>query len=283
MIWLILCILISVAILAVFRSFPKYGIHRNNTIVISYLISFVLSYFSREKILTFQEIPNQPWFYLALIIGFTFYIGFQLFARSTNKIGMAITSVSGNTSVVVPVTVALVFYSEIISVAKISGIILVLLSFILIFKKEKSEKTNWHFIYLPILLFVFNGINATLIAYSEKIGAAEMKMNFMMLIFFAAFLVGLVIVGTGKNKEKITVKTILASLVLGSLNFASTIMILKSLETLPDSIFFPVYNSGYIVLSAIFGFWAFKEKLQLINWIGIGIALIGIIILTSGF
>ena len=282
MIWLILCILISVAILAVFRSFPRFKIHRDNTIVISYLISFGLSFFTRENGMEVKALSVEPWFYLAFIIGFTFYIGFQLFARSTEKIGMAITSVSGNTSVVIPVAIALLFYNETASISKLLGISLVIASFFLIFKKEKTEKLNWHFIYLPILLFVMNGVNGSLMAYSEKIGASDWKMNFMMLIFLAAFLVGLIVVASGKTKEKIKGKTILAAAVLGSLNFLSTIMILKSLETIDDSIFFPVYNSGYIVLSALLGFYAFREKLLPINWVGILIALSGIIIITSG-
>lgn len=282
MIYLILCIVISVAILTVFRSFPKYNIHKNNTIVISYLVSFLLSFLSREKSIEIADLQNFSWFYWGLFIGFTFFLGFQLFAKSTSKIGMAITSVSGNTSVVIPVSIALLYYSESASLAKISGIFIVLLSFILIFKKEKSAKINWSFIYLPIMLFFLNGTNAALMGFSEKIGAADHKMNFMMIIFFAAFIVGLVTVLFGKNKECINSKTIIASVILGGLNFGSTVMILKSLEILPNSIFFPVYNTGYIILSALFGFWIFKEKLLPINWVGIAIATGGIILLTSG-
>jgi drug/metabolite transporter (DMT)-like permease len=282
MIWLILCILISVAILALFRTFPRFEIHRDNTIVISYLFSFTFSFFYRENDIELIALSQQNWFYLALIIGFTFYIGFQLFARSTQKIGMAITSVSGNTSVVIPVTIAFLFYGEAATLPRLVGIGLVIASFFLIFKKDKAEKADLNFIYLPILLFFMNGVNASLMAYSEKIGASEHMMNFMMLIFLAAFFVGTIIVAAGKNKEKIRLKTLVASLALGTLNFLSTIMIFKSLETLADSIFFPVYNSGYIVLAALFGFWVFREKLLAINWIGIGIALGGIIILSSG-
>lgn len=282
MIWLLLCILISVAILGLFKSFSKFGIHRDNAIVISYFTSFILSFFTREKGVDLKLLPDYQWFYLALLIGFTFYIGFQLFAQSTHKIGMAITSVSGNTCVVVPVAIAILFYSEAFTIAKIIGISLVVLSFILIFKKEKSKSIDWHFIYLPILLFMFNGINASLMGYGENIGVINSKINFMMLIFFSAFIVGLVKSVFSRKKERITIKTIIASILLGGLNFASTIMILKSLDIMPDSIFFPVYNSGYIVLSALFGYWAFKEKLMIINWIGISIALTGIIILTSG-
>ncbi|MBN2745507.1 MAG: EamA family transporter [Bacteroidales bacterium] len=282
MIWLLLNILISVAILTTFRLFDRFGVHRDNAIVSSYLASLSLSYLFREKSIVISDLPQYPWFYLGLFIGVSFYFGFQLFARSTAKAGMAITSVSSNTSVVIPVTIALIFYNEDISFVKLIGILIVVASFFLIFKKEKSENLDWRLIFLPIILFFVSGINASLMGFAEKKGVNAYLINFMMLIFAAAFLTGIAKVVLSKNKKRFTIKTIAASLVLGSLNFLSTMIIIKALDTIPDSVFFPVYNSGYIVLAALVGFIFFREKLLKINLIGIGLALVGIIILSSG-
>jgi len=201
MIYLIICILISVAILTLFRTFDYFKIDRNNTIIISYFVAFTLSFLSRDKSITISELPDYPWFYIGLITGITFYFGFQLFALSTKKIGLAITSVSGNMSVVVPVVIAMIFYNESASITKIAGILLILISFYLIFKKEKNTKLEMHFIYFPILLFTFNGINAALLGYSDKIGASEHQLFFMSLIFLAAFVFGFISNLFNKNRH----------------------------------------------------------------------------------
>jgi len=59
-------------------------------------------------------------------------------------------------------------------------------------------------------------------------------------------------------------------------------MILKSLSVLDDTVFFPGYNAGYIVLSAFVGTLIFKERLHTVNKIGIAMATIAVIIITSG-
>jgi drug/metabolite transporter (DMT)-like permease len=282
MIYLLFCILISVAILILFSSFHSFGIDRNNSIIISYFVAFALSFLTRDKSLPVSELPQHQWFYIGLITGVFFYIGFQIFALSTKKIGLAITSVSGNMSVVVPVVIAMAFYGEDITVSKIGGILLILFSFYFIFKKEKHIEFEMHFIYLPVLLFVVTGINAALLGYSDKTGASEHNLFFMALIFLSSFIFGFFSNLLNKNRKTPDIKALLAGILLGVLNYGSTMMILKSLTVVPDSIFFPVYNSGYIALSAILGFIVFKEKLRAINWAGITIAMIAIIIITSG-
>ncbi len=282
MIYLLLCILVSVTILILFRSFSHIGVDRNNTIIISYLVSFILAFLTRNKALDLTELPHYGWFYTGLVIGVTFYVGFQLFALSAKKIGLAITSVSANMSVVVPVIIAMVFYNETVSIGKIGGLLLVLVSFYLIFKKEKHIKLDKHFIYFPILLFVFNGLNASLLGFSDKIGASDYKLLFMSLIFLSAFVFGGLSNFFNKSRKKLDMRSLLASLLLGILNYASTMLILKSLSLVPDSIFFPIYNSGYIALSAVFGFLLFKEKLRTVNTVGIAVAVLAIIIITSG-
>jgi len=282
MIYLIFCILISVAILTFFRLFDRFFIDRNNTIILSYFISFLLAFFSRDLEFDFKNLPGFQWFYIGILLGVTFYIGFQLFALSTKKIGLAITSVSGNLSVIVPVIIAMIFYHESTSFSKIAGLILTLLSFYLIFKPNKNIKIGIDFIYLPFLLFTFNGINASLLSYGEKVGAGKFMMVFMALIFLSAGIFGFATNFFNKKRNKINYQSIIASIALGALNYASTITILKSLTFYADSIFFPIYNSGYITISALVGFILFKEKLRGVNFLGIALAMIAIIIITSG-
>ena len=123
---------------------------------------------------------------------------------------------------------------------------------------------------------------APMLYIGEKVGAGKFMMVFMALIFLSAGIFGFATNFFNKKRNKINYQSIIASIALGALNYASTITILKSLTFYADSIFFPIYNSGYIAISALVGFILFKEKLRGVNFLGIALAMIAIIIITSG-
>jgi multidrug transporter EmrE-like cation transporter len=74
-------------------------------------------------------------------------------------------------------------------------------------------------------------------------------------------------------KQKLQLKSVLAGILLGILNFLSTYYFFKGVETIESAIFFPVLNTGIVSLSALIGYFVFKEQLNKINWLGIVIAL----------
>lgn len=282
MIYLILCIIISVIILITFKLFERFGVHRGNAIVLSYFVSFALALLTNgtEGLQTLSFTSN--WFITGGITGITFYLGFRLFAVSTHKIGLAVTSISSNMSVIVPVIFAIIFYQESTSGWKIPGIILALISFYFVLKPEKNTHLDRHNIYLPILLFVITGTNAILISLSQTAGGSEHMLLLMADIFFFAFAFGMVVNRSNRKKTPFTRRDIEGAAALGLLNYGSTMMILKSLSVLDDTVFFPGYNAGYIVLSAFVGTLIFKERLHTVNKIGIALATIAVIIITSG-
>ena len=101
-------------------------------------------------------------------------------------------------------------------------------------------------------------------------------------IFGCAFLIGLITLIV-KRDFKITGKTILGGIALGIPNFYSIVFLLKALqpEHIGDSsTVFPINNVAIVMLTTIFGIVFFKEKLILKNWIGIGIAIISIVMIA---
>ena len=282
MIYLIFCIIISVIILITFKLFEYFNVHRGNAIVISYFVSFALAMLTNgtDGLQSLSFTSN--WFITGAITGIAFYFGFRLFAVSTHKIGLAVTSISSNMSVIVPVIFAIIFYQESTAGWKIAGIILALISFYFVLKPEKNTPLDKHNIYLPILLFVATGTNAILISVSQSTGGSEHMLLLMSDIFFFAFVFGLIVNRSNRKRTPFTRRDIEGAVVLGLLNYASTMMILKSLAVLDDTVFFPGYNAGYIVLSAFVGTLIFKENLRTVNKIGIAMATAAVIIITSG-
>ena len=71
-------------------------------------------------------------------------------------------------------------------------------------------------------------------------------------------------------------------LILGLLNFGATYFLLLAMSHFESSVLFPTVNMSVVVLSALTGLILFHEKLSRVNWIGIGLAVLAILMITSG-
>jgi len=283
MLYLILAILTSTAILVLFKLFPRYRIQLLQAITVNYITATSLGFFIERNNPQIASITQQEWLPFAILIGCVFIFTFQLFAFSSQTAGVAITAVSSKISVVIPVLVGVLIYAnETLSVFKIIGLILAIVSFLLVFNNNANMKINPRFIFLPIILFLVNGFNDTLMTYSQRTHAGENTMIFIACIFFTSMVIGLIWVSLKLIifKEKILLRNIIAGILLGIFNFLSTYYFFKGVDKMESAVFFPVLNTGIVVLSALSGIVFFKEKFNLINWIGIVTAIATIILIA---
>ena len=84
------------------------------------------------------------------------------------------------------------------------------------------------------------------------------------------------------KKEHLNLKNMIFGIVLGAFNFGNILFYLKAhkaLSTQP-SIVFTSMNIGVIALGSLVGLWLFKEKLSRLNYLGIGLALLSIVLLS---
>ena len=70
-------------------------------------------------------------------------------------------------------------------------------------------------------------------------------------------------------------------MILGVPNYFSIYFVLKSLEELGGIIVFPVLNIGVVLLSSIISYVYYKEEMSLLNWSGISLSCISIILILS--
>ncbi len=280
MILFLLCLIVAVTILVVFRLFEKFGIDNLQAILFSYLISAIAAYSITDWNLSSLEITQQDWFIYTFIIGTSFFIGFNIFALSTQKAGMALTSVAANISVIIPVSTALILYNEQLNSWQITGMIIALAAIILVFKPSHKTKIISGSLLFPLLLFFINGINNSLMKHVEVLQAMKHPYLFLGMVFSAAFLSGSVFYLLKKKNSKIKRKNLIAALILGLLNFLSTYLFLASLTIFDSSVFFPTFNLSFITGSTIIGVFVFKEKLSTINWLGLILAIFAIVIIT---
>lgn len=282
MIILIAAIVLSAAILIAFKIFERFDISLTQAIVTNYLVASALGFLMYGSFSVGTH-TSEPWFLYAILTGISLIVVFNIFGISSQKVGIAITAVTSKMSIVIPITIGILFYNDIIDLYKAGGIAAALISFYLILQKDKSKKNvkRW-ILLLPLLLFLGNGINDSLLKHSERNYIHGDTILFLAMAFFFSMIIGLFILAVQiiSGKTKIRFRNIIAGTILGLLNWGSTYYFLVGLGIFKSSFIFPVFNVSVVGISALTGYFIFREKLSVRNWIGIGLAVLSIILIT---
>jgi len=169
MLYLVLSICCSVTIVLIFRVLNRFNIKLFPVIVFNYLTATCLGILLKQNSFTFGEIFKSEWFSIAIFVGFLLITGFYLIGYSTQKVGIAVTTISNKMSVVLPMFFSIFLYSEKLNLLKIVGIFLALIALFLTVYQKKDKSFDIKLIFLPILLFLAIGVIDTCV----KIAQAE--------------------------------------------------------------------------------------------------------------
>ena len=286
MIYLLLSILASTIIFINFKIFERFNINILQAIVVNYCIAFTTGILAYNGTVTISQLPQLDWFYYTLVLGALFIIVFNLMAITTQRSGLSVVSVATKMSVVIPVLFGLFYYKESLNVIKLIGICIALFAVYLTSNKSNQGiSINRKLILLPILVFVGSGIIDTSIKFLEDTYVANNDVPlFSATIFLAAAILGFVfiIIQIIKGSFKFEFKNVIAGICLGVPNYFSIYFLVKTLRSdiLESSGIFAINNVSIVTLSTFAGIFLFKEKLIRKNWIGIGLAILSIILIS---
>ncbi|MCD8417598.1 EamA family transporter [Tenacibaculum finnmarkense genomovar finnmarkense] len=301
MIYLIISILIASSLFVIFKLFATFKINTAQAIVVNYLIAFLFGFYNSETSTTLLQIPQKSWFIGAFILGILFIAIFNVMGITAQKNGLAVASVAGKMSVTIPIIFGVFLYDESIGLIKIIGVLLALTSVYLASAKSDTASVNLKDLKYPILLFLGSGCIDTLLKYMEisYVSKSAIPM-FLATIFGCAFIFGCFFMALQVLKASILdkkiksiqrkqeegkqiIKNIIGGIVLGIPNYYSMAFLIKALKTegLESSTLFTINNVSVVILTTIFALLFFKEKLVKKNWIGIGLAVISILVVAS--
>ena len=287
MVYLLISICISSFLFVIFKLFDVLKINTFQAIVVNYFTAAVLGFYLSNNSVSFTEIPYQPWFFGAFLLGIMFILVFNIMALTSQKNGLSVASVSSKMSVVIAIVFGVWYYEENLSLLKFIGILLALIAVYLTSSKEKNGivQKNKDFLF-PILLFFGSGAIDTSLKYVETSFVEEGGVPlFSATIFGCAFVLGVIVLMYQKIKGILSfeLKSIFGGILLGVPNYFSIVYLLKALSTegMESSSAFTLNNVGIVILSTLFGLFIFKEKLIIKNWLGIGIAVVSIILIMS--
>lgn len=284
MLYIWLAVLSSTAIIILFKLFGQYKINSGAAITWNYLTASILGLFSIDEVVSFHLLAAKPWFYYAVATGFMLIVAFNIFSSTAKKAGVVITAISSRMSVIIPVISGFVIFHEDISWQRIMGILMGMIAFFFAFYNDQIDKkqllNRWK---LPFLLFIAVGANDTLMKIAQYYVIGNDFLPFLTVAFIVSFIMGSLLL----MKQRVALelifkpKQIVGGISIGIVNWYSTLWFLYSLDQWPVSIAVPVINVGIVALSALCGYLFFHEHLQKINWIGLALAVMAIIVMSK--
>lgn len=281
--------LTSALLYVILKYFAKFKINNLHGLTANYLTASTFSFLLNFEANKLQLSTVNEFAPFAISVGFLFILVFYTAALTSQKAGIAITSIAGKMSMVIPICAGIFLYNDKINGLRIFGIILAIVAVYLSSKKEidkeNSTSTKNLWIY-PLLLFLGSGLVDTCIKYSQQYYITSSNMYlFFSVLFGTAGVFGLIatIYNLVIKKVKVSITSIIGGVILGIVNYYSLVFLVNCLayDGAESAIIFSVVNILVVFFSVMLAFVLFKEKPSKINFIGLIIAFIAILVLSN--
>lgn len=304
MIYLILAILFSTGVFVAMRLFERFKLDNHQALMWNYVFATTTGFVICEKFDTLPQLVAEPWFGLSILTGFWFIFTYLLMTASTQRSGVTVTSLSSKLSVVLPTLAGVILFGETLNFVATMGIVLALVVLVLVVGSGYSTDSSRDAIHrisngdamnrvctgkygmitalLPVFIFFGTGAGDIFMKITEQQNVSD-DMGFMIAFIYSVALVfGIIIVvfDIVRGKSKWQWKSAMGGIMLGVINYFSTYCVMNAMRFYDNVVLFPIYNIGVVSLTALIGWLCFKEKLTWKNYLGLGIAIIAVILIA---
>jgi drug/metabolite transporter (DMT)-like permease len=283
MLYVFLSVCCSVIVSVLLKLARRYSVDIFQAITWNYSMAILLTwFFFRPQLQNLQQVPVTIYVALGVLLPLVFWI----MASSVRVVGIVRTDVAQRLSLFIPILAAFLLFKEPLNTLKIIGIAVGFAAILCSIQWQKQTANRKVFsnawIYLIVVFLGFGVIDVLFkqVAVFKEIAYTTSLFIIYILAFVISFIGLLFRVFT--RQSRIIWPHMMFGWVLGVANFGNILFYLKahrSLSTSPSTVF-SAMNIGVITLAAIVGLFVFHERLSLLNKIGIGLAIIAIIIIT---
>ena len=284
MIPLLISILCSSLIFIIFKLFPKFKIDTFQAIVFNYFTAFVCGVLLFGKEWNAAALDSGNWHWYIVLCAILFISLFILMGISSQKNGVALTSIAVKMSMAISMMFMIVLYREPLSLLKITGIVFAFLGvFLVTFSKTTENKTNTS-LWMLLILFIGSGFLDFVLNYVQKY-----ELNILTPSLFSAFGFGfagcmgfvILLYRIYRKKTIFSSRNILAGIILGIPNYFSIYLLIVSYKSTGwnDSTVLAIMNVSIVMIAALVGFIAFKENVTVRKILGLIAAITAIVLL----
>lgn len=280
MIYLALSIICSVTVGVLLKLAKRYQINLVQAITWNYLfaIGCCLFFFSPLAGLSLSAV--QP---IHLVLGLLLPSIFVFLGLSVQKTGLARTDIAQRLSLFISLTAAYFLFKDQYTTLKYAGIAAGFLAicFTLYRKTDTvSDASSWLY---PLAVFVGFGV----IDVSFKLVSQSASLPYttsLFVVFCLALSLSLLYLlwQVVTKRTRLQLVNFFCGGVLGLFNFGNILFYLKAHRAMANdpATVFAAMNMGVIILGSIIGIFLFKEKLSRLNYLGLALALLAIILIT---
>jgi drug/metabolite transporter (DMT)-like permease len=285
----ILCIIVTSYLTLAFKWVGIKNYSLLQTIIVNYWACVVTGLMLDAHNYPWQTLIHEDWFSWSFVMGLGFILLFFLLGHTTQKLGVAVATVSAKLSLVIPFLFSLLLYQEEAGVFKWIGICIAIIAVALITGKKSTGIPNDPLrnagIFLPILLFLGFGLWDTLVKYIEQAYLTSANQNtFLITAFGAAAIFGTVylLFQFLNGKDRPHIPSLLMGIAIGVPNYFSIWLLIRVLQQYRESssTVIPVNNVGVVLFSTMMTAVLFKEKLSPKNRLGILMSVIAILLMA---
>jgi drug/metabolite transporter (DMT)-like permease len=279
MLFLVLSVICSVTVGVIFKISRKYDVNANQIVASNYVFALILCYVFFSPNLTLVTI-HSPWV-LYVSIGVLLPSVFLFLVASIKHIGIVKTDAAQRLSLFIPILAAWFIFREDFNFLKISALLIGFPAILLILWKP-SQKTENKWLYPAAVLLGFGLID---ILFKQIALYTTLSFTTSLFVIFSIALIIMVVVVLYQllfNKVHLGVRNLIIGSLVGIFNFGNILFYLKAHKAFSQnpSTVFAGMNMGVIILGSLVGILVFKEKLTKLNYIGLILALVTIILIV---
>jgi len=284
MIELILAVLFSSGIFAIFKLFVRFQIDTFQAIVFNYFTAALCGFGLYWNTWDPTNLIQISWIPFAFISGILFISLFVILGLSSQRNGVAITSVATKMSMATGILGMIFLYNESVGILKVVGILSAIIGVVVVsWVKSKNEKGQGAW-WMLFLLFFGSGLLDVVLNYAQKNSLGTLTpalFSAFGLAIAGIFGLLILIVQLILGQSKIKLKNMLAGVVLGVPNYFSIYLLISSYQSTgwTDSTVLSVINVSVVLISTLIGLIFFQEKINRLKLIGLIFSLSAITLL----
>lgn len=279
MLFLILSVICSVSVGVVFKIARGYSINIPQIVATNYIFALLLCYFFFSP--DFSVVATDAPWRIYISLGVLLPSIFLFLAASIKNVGIVKTDAAQRLSLFIPILAAWLIFGEKFDALRITAFLIAFPALLLILAKP-SENTKNKWIYPAIVLIGFGLIDILfkqIALYTNLPYTTSLFIVFGLAMVIMTVIVGFEIVF---KKIKFNYKNLLFGGLVGLFNFGNILFYLRAHQSFAEnpSTVFAGMNMGVIIIGSLTGIVVFKEKLSKINYAGLFLALVAIVLIV---
>lgn len=280
MIYIFISICCSITVAVLLKLARRYKIDVVQAVTWNYLVAIILAVvFFKPQVNHLMQRPAPVYIALGILLPVIFWF----LAASIKNIGIVKTDIAQRLSLFLPILAAYFIFNEQLSTLKVIGLAVGMLAILLTLLKRNQQSaatSNWAF---PLVVFFGFGVIDILFKQVALLKIIPYTTS-LIVVFSIAFVISLayMLAIAYQKKHKIALINMICGVFLGVFNFGNILFYLKAHQALASnpSTVFAAMNMGVIILGSIVGVVLFKEKLSKVNYLGLCLALMAIVLIT---